>query len=92
VFVLANEGPFMVEGDAMIRIAITFHPMQAGVYDGTLTILSDASGLPMATIALNGRGIVAGADEGGGCCQSGGRSNGWLALVVLALLRRRRSR
>jgi hypothetical protein len=66
--------------------------MQAGVYDGTLTILSDASGLPMATIALNGRGIVAGADEGGGCCQSGGRSNGWLALVVLALLRRRRSR
>ena len=92
VFVLANEGPFTVEGGAMIRIAITFRPQQAGVYDGTLTILSDASGLPMAEIALNGRGIVAGADEGGGCCQSGGRSNGWLALLVFALLRRRRSR
>ncbi len=90
VFVLANEGPFTVEGDTMIRIAITFRPEMAGVFDGTLTILSDASGRPMAEIALHGRGIVAGGEEGGGCCQSGGRSNGWLALLLLVMMRRRR--
>ena len=44
-----------------------FRPMQAGTYDGTLMVLSDAAGKPMAEITLEGRGIVAGADESGGC-------------------------
>lgn len=92
VFELANEGPFTVEANAMIRLAITFRPSVAGNYDGTLTIVSNASSQPMAAIALQGRGIAAPADEAGGCCETGGRPNGALSLLVLALLLRRRRR
>lgn len=94
VFVLANEGPFVVEAGMMIRLAITFRPTRAGVYDGTLTIESDATGQPMAVIAMHGRGIVAPADEAGGCCDSGARrpANLPLVLLVLALVLRRKRR
>ncbi len=89
-FRLANEGPFEVDGGMMIRLAIIFDPPVVGVYDGTLTILSDASGQPMATIDLHGRGVVDSADESGGCCQANGRGHAPLALTVLLLLVRRR--
>lgn len=92
VFTLANEGPFAVEGGMMIRLAITFRPTMAGTYAGTLTIVSDASGQPMAAIALSGRGVADAADESGGCCQSGGQTNAPLALLLLSLLLRRRRR
>lgn len=92
VFTLANEGPFTVEGGQMIRLAIRFHPTDAGTYDGTLTIVSDASGLPMATISLSGRGVVEASGEGGGCCETGSARQSWLALLVLGLLVRRRHR
>lgn len=91
VFTLANEGPFEVEGGMMIRLAITFAPATAGTYDGTLTILSDASGQPMAAIALHGRGVADAAEETGGCCQTGSH-NAPLGLAVMALLLRRRRR
>jgi hypothetical protein len=89
-FDLANEGPFTVEGGKMIRLAITFQPPIVGVYDGALTIISDASGQPMAVIALHGRGVIDGADESGGCCQAGGEQNAPLAVVLLLLFARRR--
>lgn len=92
VFKLANTGPFTVEAGEMIRLAVTFDPAIAGTYDGTLTIVSDASANPMAAIALHGRAIVLPADEGGGCCQSSSRSHAPLALVVLAIVCRRRRR
>jgi hypothetical protein len=93
VFVLANEGPFTVEAGNMIRLAITFRPTRAGVYSGTITIVSDASGQPMAVIAMQGRAMTIAADEGGGCCDTGARrpaSSVPLALLVLALLMRRK--
>src|SRR5690606_19238926 len=80
VFTLANGGPFVVEAGQMVRLAITFRPPEPGVYDGTLTIISDASGLPMAEIALHGRGVIKPAGETGGCCQSSSRDSGVLAL------------
>lgn len=90
VFTLANEGPFTVEGAQMIRLAIRFRPTRAGTYEGTLTIVSDASGLPMATISIAGRGVVEASGEGGGCCETGSARHSWLALLVLGLLVRRR--
>jgi hypothetical protein len=90
VFTLANEGPFTVMGGAMIRLAITFHPEDAGTYEGTLTIVSNASGQPMAVIALSGRGVVEASSEGGGCCETGDSRSSLLALLVLGLVVRRR--
>ncbi len=88
VFTLANQGPFTVEPGKMIRLAITFKPVAERTYDGSLTILSDASATPMATIALHGRGFAAEAQ--GGCCDSGRPSSTPLALGVLLLVLRRR--
>jgi hypothetical protein len=91
VFVLANQGPFTVEPGAMIRLAVTFKPDAARTFDGSLTILSDASATPMATIALHGRGFAA--EQQGGCCDSGRPTSAPLALgVLLLVIRRRRPR
>ena len=89
VFDLANEGPFEVTPDGMIRLAITFRPAADVVYDGTLVISSDG---PMAEVALHGRGVAESGTETGGCCDSGSGSSTPLALCVLLLLVRRRRR
>jgi hypothetical protein len=88
VFVLANQGPFTVEPGAMIRLAVTFKPNAARTFDGALTIVSDASATPMASIALHGRGFAA--EQQGGCCDSGRPTSAPLALGVLFLVGRRR--
>lgn len=88
VFTLANQGPFIVEPGAKIRLAITFRPVAERTYDGALTILSDASATPMATVTLHGRGFAA--EQQGGCCDSGRPSTAPLALCVLLLVIRRR--
>jgi hypothetical protein len=91
VFVLANQGPFTVEPGAMIRLAVTFKPNAARTFDGSLTIVSDASATPMATVALHGRGFAA--EQQGGCCDSGRPTSAPLALgVLLLVIRRRRPR
>jgi hypothetical protein len=73
----------------MVRLAIKFQPTAAKDYAGTLTITSDASGTPVATIALHGRGVIAG-ETSGGCCQAGGSANAPIVLVIVLVLRRRR--
>jgi hypothetical protein len=85
VFTLANMGPFTVEGDAMIRLAITFAPTHAGTFDGTLTLTSDTSTQPMAQITLHGRGVLVGAPEGGCCDTRQGRSSTPRSTLLLAL-------
>jgi hypothetical protein len=91
-FTLANEGPFVVDGDTVIRLAVTFRPTEIEDYTATLVIVSDASATPMAEVALHGRGISAFGVETGGCCDSGRSSSAPLAAVVVILACRRRSR
>jgi hypothetical protein len=91
VFVLANQGPFTVEPGAMIRLAVTFKPDGPRTFDGSLTVVSDASATPMATIALHGRGFMA--EQQGGCCDSGRPTSAPLAMgILLLVIRRRRPR
>ncbi|TFB09772.1 choice-of-anchor D domain-containing protein, partial [Candidatus Marinimicrobia bacterium MT.SAG.3] len=58
-FTVASPTSFQVAAGASINKTVTFAPTTTGLKSGTLTVTSNASNLPSATVDLSGTGTVA---------------------------------
>jgi MYXO-CTERM domain-containing protein len=71
---------------------ITFTPNEVGDFEATATLYLDQDPTPQAQVTLRGRGLYVDARGGGGCSTGGGKTSGWLALALGALVAARRRR
>ncbi|TVR39026.1 MAG: choice-of-anchor D domain-containing protein [Bacteroidia bacterium] len=57
VFFCPTDGPHWVEPFGSLALPVVFFPEEEGVYNETLTIVSDAANAPEVTVNLSGEGV-----------------------------------
>ena len=74
---------------ATVMVPVRFTPTSAGAHTARLSVILEGDTTPIAIVELTGQGQSVAHRDGGGC-RASGSPGAALALVVLALVRRRR--
>ena len=95
-FTVTPNAPFELAPGASQDLSVTFTPPSAGDFTASLTVVTDATSMPEATVSLAGKGEQPKAQEpddeeeqARGCASTGGTA-GLALLSLLGLARRRR--